>query len=193
MNIKPLLIAFGLLSISIVGSQAEDNGYLLIDDFTQESSKLGTSWEGFTDQVMGGVSEMSVTRIPTAERSYIRMSGEVSLERNGGFIQLRLKLAEGKPFNGSSYSGVRLTVRGKGSSYYLFLRTAANILPWKFYKAKIPVSPEWQTIDIPWENFKGGDYGRIVKLNLKALKSIALTAYGEAFNAEIEMSEIGFY
>jgi hypothetical protein len=121
------------------------------------------------------------------------MSGAVSLDRNGGFIQIRLKLAKGKPFDVSSYSGVRLKVRGKGSSYYLFLRTTSNILPWKFYKAKVPVAREWQTVDIPWEAFKGGDYGGISKLNLRKVKSIALTAYGEEFNAEIEMSEIGLY
>jgi hypothetical protein len=34
----------------------------LIDDFSGELSRLGTAWEGFTDQVMGGDSRLRTPR-----------------------------------------------------------------------------------------------------------------------------------
>ena len=168
--------------------------YLLIDDFTRESSALGTEWEGFTDRVMGGVSEMRIGRIPGPDGPFIRMTGSVSLENNGGFVQIRLELAErGGVFDGSEYRGIRVRVRGKGDGYYIFLRTANTLLPWKFYKAPVPVSEEWAEVDIPWTGFESGDYGRSRVFSSSKLKSVALVAYGKAFEAEIDLAEIGFY
>ncbi|MBI9102481.1 MAG: CIA30 family protein [Spirochaetales bacterium] len=170
------------------------NKFRLLDDFSQETSSLGTPWEGFTDQVMGGVSEISVLRVKNPDGNYIRMSGNVSLENNGGFIQVRLKLAEGlSVFDGSEYDGIRIRVRGEGNSYFLFLRTNTTLLPWQFYKAKIPVSEVWRTVDIPWDQFTKGDYGTFSKLRSNRVKSIALVAYGENFQAMVELTEIGLY
>ena len=172
----------------------EMKSYLLLDDFTGEKSTLNTDWEGFTDQVMGGISEISVVRIPDADGNFIRMIGKVSLENNGGFIQVRLKLAHGAAtFDASSYSGIRLVVRGVGTGYYIFLRTSRTILPWKYYAAPVPTVSEWRTADIPWDAFKPGDYGRMGELKVNRLKSIALVAYGEEFDARIDLKEIGLY
>ena len=187
------IFAAGLICILSNNVAAESGDYLLIDDFSSSKSRLGTSWEGFSDQVMGGRSEISVSLVPKAEEPYIRMTGDVSLERNGGFIQTRLKLTEQGSFDASDYSGIRLKARGRDKGYYIFLRTASTILPWKFYKAQFDVSQDWQYIDIPWAAFENGDYGRLKKLNIDKLKSLALTAYAREFSAELEVSEIGLY
>lgn len=44
------------------GSAAAGSQLSLIDDFSGDDSSLGTRWEGFTDRVMGGVSQLE-TRI----------------------------------------------------------------------------------------------------------------------------------
>lgn len=174
-------------------NSAKDS-FFLIDDFSGDTSQVGTAWEGFTDQVMGGISEQRIVRIREGNENYIRMTGDVSLENNGGFIQIRLKLAAPfRVFDASDYKGIRLRVRGAGDGYYIFLRTSATVLPWKFFKSKIPMSIDWQTVFLPWESFGGGDYGSIGKFNEKKIKSLALVAYGEAFKAEVDMTEIGFY
>ena len=172
---------------------ADGSDYMLIDDFSGDISNLGTSWEGFTDQVMGGISEMAVTRIVGDSEPYIRMTGNVSLERNGGFIQIRLKFKESGGFDASGYSGIRLKVRGKEKGYYLFLRTTYNILPWKFYKSEFTVSDAWRYVDLPFSSFSGGDYGGIARLDIRRLKSMSITAYGREFQAELEISEAGLY
>lgn len=194
MNMRSSL---GLLIIALAspsGFSEEKNGYLLLDDFSGERSVLNTEWEGFTDRVMGGVSEMSVTRVPDRAHPFIRMQGTVSLENNGGFVQIRLKLASSlSTFDASGYQGIRLSVRGEGESYYIFLRTANTLLPWKYYAASVSVSEDWQALEIPWSAFKGGDYGRVGRLRTDRLKSVALVAYGKAFDARIDMREIGLY
>lgn len=168
--------------------------YLLVDNFSQETSSFGTSWEGFTDQVMGGVSEMNVVRIPGPEGVFVRMTGDVSVENNGGFVQTRLKLRSGGGvFDGSTYKGIRVRVRGKGDGYYVFLRTSNTILPWKFFKARIPVSENWSEAEIPWSAFESGDYGRTKRFSARNLKSIAIVAYGKTFTAEMDIDEIGLY
>ena len=191
------LVLVSASCLSVDGSDVEGAAmaeYLLIDDFTGETSKLGTEWKGFTDQVMGGISEISVVRIPDSEGPFIRMQGSVSLENNGGFIQISLKLEKpGLYFDGTSYRGVRVKVRGEGSGYYIFIRNSSTLFPWKYYAAPVPVTEEWQTVDIPWEAFEPGDYGRMGEFKVKRLRSVALVAYGKEFNANVDLKEIGFY
>lgn len=197
MKTNQLLLPF-LFAWSIFGVSAQaigpGGGYLLLDDFMEEIAKTGTAWEGFTDQVMGGRSEMSILRIPDPAGPYLRMQGDVSLERNGGFIQVRLMLSEEEKYvDASSYQGIRLTVRGEGTGYYVFLRTRGTRVPWKFYKAPVPVAEEWNTVDIPWSAFGSGDYGRMGPLDVTAIKSLALSAYGAEFTARLDVKELGLY
>lgn len=168
--------------------------YMLLDDFSSERSALNNLWEGFTDRVMGGVSDLSVEKVSDDQGHYIRMTGKVSLENNGGFIQIRQKLTNSlNVFDGSHYQGVRLKARGIGSHYYIFLRTTSTLLPWQYYSAEIDVNDTWNVVDIPWTAFKKGDYGNWGLLKANKLKSIAIVAYGDNFDAQIDVMEIGFY
>jgi len=66
----------------------------IIDDLSRELplSTVGTRWQLFTDQVMGGVSNGSMMREMVAGRPAIRMRGDVSLENKGGFVQIAIDL-----------------------------------------------------------------------------------------------------
>ena len=122
------------------------------------------------------------------------MQGKVSVENNGGFIQVRLDLPGSfSPFDGSGYKGIRLKARGAGTGYYIFARTTNTIFPWQYYSAPLEVSDEWQTVDIPWSTFKPGDYGVPLQFRERKLKSLALVAYGKEFYAMIDLAEIGLY
>lgn len=67
----------------------------MIDALDQEPPRatIGTRWELIADRVMGGVSSGEMTREPVAGRPELRMRGAVSLENNGGFVQVALDLA----------------------------------------------------------------------------------------------------
>jgi hypothetical protein len=177
---------------SMEAVRAED--YAKLDDFSGGGSARGTAWEGFSDRVMGGVSELSSQVVTDGALRFLRMSGRVSTRNNGGFIQVRLLVgSDFSPFDGARYSGVRLVVRGKGDGYYLHIRTAGMMLPWKYYSAPIGVSADWTTVDIPWSAFETGDFGNIGRMSPGRLKSIAVVAAKKDFDALIELREIGFY
>lgn len=189
----PLFFLFWGCVMTVYGA-GTSREYMLLDNFQSETALTGTAWEGFTDQVMGGVSELSVNRVSGADGAYLRMRGRASTENRGGFIQVRLKFNPGRRlFDAGGYRGIRLEVRGEDEGYYVFLRTSATLLPWKFYKASFSVSPEWRVVEIPWDAFGPGDYGFLRPLNVSRLKSLALVAYGRDFQANLEVREVGLY
>ncbi len=132
--IASLLIAAFVSSAELMAQTESQVPEMLIDDFSSDISALGTHWEGITDRVMGGRSEMRVAFSRVDGYSYLSMTGNVSLANNGGFIQARLLLkATGRAsFDASRYSGIRLTARGKGDDYYIFFELPATSCPGPF-------------------------------------------------------------
>ena len=64
---------------------------------------------------MDGVSKGSLVRAAVAGRPAIRMLGDVSLENNGGFIQIALDLSlDGGVVDDSAWDGIELDVFGNG-------------------------------------------------------------------------------
>ncbi|MEM7054348.1 MAG: CIA30 family protein [Pseudomonadota bacterium] len=164
---------------------------LLLDDFSNAdgNATLGTHWQGFTDRVMGGRSDLSASYVETDRGMALRITGSVRLENNGGFIQVRLPLdATGQYLDISDYSAVELTVRGQPGAYYVHLRTQDNRRPWHYYSARLAVGPEWQTVRLPWSKFEA--QGERDVLDLSRARSIAVVAYGERFEADIEVADI---
>lgn len=163
----------------------------LIDDFSRTDgvSMLGTRWEGFTDSVMGGLSEMEVGFRDGAEGRFLNMRGQVRLENRGGFIQARLPLHEGGgTFDARQWRGIAIRARGRPGAYYIHLRTSQNWMPWQYYRAPVAVSEEWQEQFIPFDAFEGRSTRR--GMDPGALKSLAIVAYGEAFDADIDVARI---
>lgn len=169
---------------------------LLLDDFSNPDGRslIGTSWQGFTDQVMGGRSIMQVSRVPNESRTgwMLRMQGDVSLANNGGFIQVRLPLSDqGNAFDGSRYQGVVLMVRGLVGKYAIHLRTPANHAPWSYYGAVLPVTETWARVEVPFSQFKGTLMTS--RFNPAKLLTIAIFAGGAEFHADVSVSWLGFY
>jgi len=164
---------------------------LLLDDFSRSEgrSAIGTRWQGFTDRVMGGLSDMQAGTVETEQGTALRMSGSVRLENNGGFIQVRLPLSEtGGTLDASRYDSVEVTARGRPGAYYLHLRTPDSSRPWQYYRAPLEVSGEWSRITIDFDDFEGKSISG--RPDFSRLRSIAVVAYGEAFDAEIEVARL---
>lgn len=167
---------------------------LLLDDFSDTAgvSAVGTRWEGFTDQVMGGVSQMQAGVEPTDAGAALHMSGRVSLENNGGFIQTRLRLAESGTFDAGDYTGIALVVRGTGDHYYLHLRTPRTMFPWAHFAAPLPVAGEWRRVEVPFSSFEA-KYMMGGRLDRSRLRSVAVVAGQAAFDADIYVRSVGLY
>ncbi|MEN1727933.1 MAG: CIA30 family protein [Pseudomonadota bacterium] len=192
-----LLAGAVLALITALSVQAQETGdemndpRLLLDDFESADgvSALGTSWQGFTDRVMGGLSNMQSGYRAVDGETVLYMSGEVRLENNGGFVQVRLPLAQRGSFDASDWDAIRLTVRAAPGPYYIHLRTRDSRRPWAYYRAPISVSEDWQTVDVPFDTFQRESLW--APLDLESLVSLGIVAYGERFDASLEVAELG--
>lgn len=187
-----LLILAGLASKVLQAN--EETADMLFDDFTSDRliTKVGTQWRGVSDQVMGGVSQAVVTHRNEAGRTFLRLSGDVRLDNNGGFIQAAANLAPSdNTFDASGFTGIRLEVRGNDEQYSLHLRTPDNTRPWQSYRAHFTAGPEWQIIELPFADFK--PYRIDAPLDTNNLRRIGLVAIGRAFTADMSVSKVSFY
>jgi hypothetical protein len=184
---RPLLLALFLT----MSNAAADPG--LIDNFSHETavSALGTRWRVVTDQVMGGVSVATMTRRDIDGRSALCLEGSVSLENNGGFVQMTLDLSPNGLLDASRLDGIRLVVLGNGAEYGLHLKTAATNLPWQSYRAAFTTAPQWREVRIPFATFK--PHRLVPSLDTARLKRLGLVAIGQAMQAQLCVAEIGFY
>ena len=175
-------------------AMARSDDVLLIDDFARDDliSTLGTPWRGFSDQVMGGVSQETIALTEINGRCCIRLTGDVRLENNGGFIQMALDLApEGQTLNASDYRGVFLVARGNGETYGVHLRTPECVRPWQSYRTSFVAGPEWQKIRLPFDGFE--PYRLTAPLNVRHLRRLGLVAIGRAFHADLAVGSVALY
>jgi hypothetical protein len=190
-----------MLGIGLIGATTLSNaelsaqsGAMLIDDFKDEGlvSRLGTRWRNVSDQVMGGVSEASISRDVLDGYTCLRLTGDVRLENDGGFIQAALDLARsGDTLDASGFAGVRIVVRGNGEKYSVHLRTPDNVRPWQSYRAHFTAERVWSTVDLPFETFV--PYRLEAPLDRARLRRIGLVAIGRAFSADLAVATLAFY
>lgn len=164
---------------------------MLIDDFASRDGQaaIGSQWRGFTDRVMGGRSDMQIGYREHGDAAVLHLRGQVRLDNNGGFIQARLPLRpDGGDFDASGYGGIAVRVRGAPGPYYLHLRSRHTWRPWQYYRARIEVGPDWHDQVVPLTAFEPQAIRRA--LDLTALRTLGIVAYGEAFEADIEVARI---
>ena len=153
-------------------------------------SALGTPWEAITDRVMGGVSRGHVARECLDGRPCLRLTGDVRLENNGGFVQAALDLDPGgDPVDLTGFAGIRLEVRGNEESYSLHLRTADVRRPWQSYRAHFVAGADWEVVVLPFADFVAHRID--AALDLSRVRRLGLVAIGRAFAADLAVARIG--
>lgn len=183
----------GLIDTPAVSKTIQKAGPI-IDDLSNDAplASIGTSWQLFTDQVMGGVSSGSMTREVVADRLAIRMRGDVRLENNGGFIQMSLDLMPGSgTLDASVWSGIELDFYGEDGEYGVHLRTSDLARPWQSYRQTIRALPKWQTIQLPFGGFN--PHRTDAPLDLRRLRRLGLAAIGRAFSADLAIGGLRFF
>jgi len=184
------------LAVSALAKEKSENREkkgddLLLDDFGDSSPDAAPmrQWKFIADTVMGGKSTGAMEMVSHDEKKCLHMTGDVSLENNGGFIQCRTDLRQKrKLFDASEYGAVSLKVKGNGEKYAVHLRTSSTWLPWQYYEATFETNNKWQTIILPFTDFKPHSLKKALKKN--KIKSIAIVAIGEAMKAEIYIDEV---
>lgn len=166
----------------------------IIDDLRLDPpmAVTGNGWTLISDRVMGGVSAGRMSREIVAGRDAIRMTGNVSLDNNGGFLQVALDLGDtGGEVDARRWDGIRLEVFGNGEVYNFHLRTSDLRRPWESYRQSFRAPPEWMTVSLPFVSFAPHRTER--PLNLARLRRIGIVAIGRAFEADIAIADIRFY
>ena len=143
-----------------------------------------------TDQVMGGVSTGRISFEEIEGRRCLCLDGDVSLDNNGGFIQVRQLLPSALP---EGAEGIALRVRGNGQTYFVHLRTSGTRLPWQYYQASFNAGADWTEVRLPFTAFEPS--GRLLRSVPKpgSVKSIGLVAYGRDHAADVSLAEVRFY
>jgi Complex I intermediate-associated protein 30 (CIA30) len=165
----------------------------IIDDLSRDPplSAIGTRWQLFTDRVMGGVSNGTMLREMVAGRSAIRIRGDVSLENNGGFVQIALDLAaDGKAIDASSWRGIELDVFGNDEEYNIHLRTGDLTQPWQSYRQTFRADPQWRTARFRFQDFT--PYRTDAALDTRKLRRIGLVAIGRSFSADLSIGGLRY-
>lgn len=173
-----------MLNITALGAQAETTPQLLIEDFAEGADRR---WAYVQDGVMGGVSSGQLSFETDGDTPLARLTGTVSTDNNGGFIQFRANLNGTMPQNSS---GLRLRVKGNGESYYIFLRTLDMRRPWHSYRASFDTTEAWQNVDMLWDQFKSERGYMPPNLDPTKITGIGIVAYGRDFTADLSVAEL---
>ena len=140
---------------------------------------------------MGGLSLGDFETVNEKEGMFYKLTGRVSTENNGGFIQFRSKVK----FEDNDYKGIEIEYRNNGGNenYYVHITTSLTVLPWQYYEAKLPSNREWTSLKIPLLNFQKSHFYQPKKFSPKNIKTIGFVAIGGDFNAELDIKNIILY
>jgi hypothetical protein len=148
-------------------------------------------WRCFTDAVMGGASVGTLADAEIAGRSCLHLTGMVSLDNNGGFIQASVDLSESGCFDASAYQGVEIDIYGNGETYNLHLRTLDTHLVWQSYRASFQTQARWQRVRLAFSDFT--PHRITTPLNKSRLRRVGVVAIGRVMQADIAIANLGFY
>jgi hypothetical protein len=154
-------------------------------------ASIGTDWRVVADTVMGGVSSGRLVPTEVAGRPCLQLSGEVSLENNGGFVQASLDLSPAGTLDVRDFHGIELDVYGNGERYNLHLRTLDTRIVWQSYRASFMAEPRWQTVRLPFSEFR--PYRIDQPLDLQNLRRLGVVAIGRAMQADLWIARIVLY
>ena len=181
-----LLIGIYFIAISAICMEYGYAGnFSVTDDFTQQPEDR---WRFVSDQVMGGVSFGQLQFKFVDGVMVAHMTGNVSTENNGGFIQFRRAI--NAPSNAN---GLALQVRGNNQKYFVHFRTRGTLLPWQYYQAEFLASDEWTEVKISFDKFVGSSRWLTTEIQSSSITSIGVVAFGRPHQADIQVKTINFY
>lgn len=149
----------------------------------------GATWRCICDSVMGGVSTARLTRTVLDGVSALHLTGAVSLDNNGGFVQMSLDLAApGAVLDASGFTGVSLCVRGNAERYSIHLRSPDMTRVWQSWRAEFRAPAEWTQLDIPFSSFY--PHRTDLPVNPARFSRVGLVAIGREMRADLALARL---
>jgi hypothetical protein len=192
-NLDPMLNSWA--SSEVAGSNTPENpqvSKLMLSSFNNGYMHPGAGWRGFSDRVMGGISNAELNSARVDGKNCIQLTGNVTRESNGGFIQMAMYFGnEYDELDASAYKGIELLVCGNNEAYNLHIRTADCGWYDESYRMTFHAEPSWHRIRIPWEAFAANKVA--TPLNSSHLQRIAILGLMREFEADVALAEISLY
>lgn len=156
--------------------------------FTNQSNAK-QNWQMVSDQVMGGLSQGQMYLTEDG----VNVQGQVSLENNGGFLQVQWLIDESlSSADLKNYEGIFIEwCAPKTEDLELLLKSSQLWMPWQSYRCKATITTDWQTLFIPFEAFE--PYRTQTRLNPKRINKFAVLAGGKEMMVEFNIRQFGLY
>lgn len=140
-----------------------------------------------TDRVMGGVSRASLAVERVEGRLAWHLSGTVSLDNNGGFVQMSTDVPDA-PADWRAWRALRFTLYGDGGDWFVSLRTPQVRAPWQSWRAPLPAAKGWHTVDVPFDAFE--PHRMSASLDWRRVSRMGLIAVGEARTVDLAVASV---
>ena len=183
---------FLVFAIVLFSSNKTISSKLILDNLENPGETTQSQyWSFFTDGVMGGLSQGKAIITSDNGIPCYKMTGDVTTENNGGFIQIRTNLRPS--IEAKKYEGIYLKVKGNNQKYSVHVRTPLSIAPWQYYSYSFYLEKKWIEIKAPFNKFKRSNQYQPKNLSEQKIKTLGLVAGFNNFYADICLAEIGFY
>jgi transforming growth factor-beta-induced protein len=163
---RPRLV---LATLALLGASLTSAAQSIANDLLGATS----SWRTVVDGVMGGLSTGDIAR---SAGGNLLFTGNLRLENNGGFSQIRSGVAGDL----SGAEGVEIRVRGDGRTYKFDVRCGNFRMRAGAYQKDFETSlGRWTTVRLPFDQFRAYSFGRLVSgapaIDASQIESIGVT------------------
>ncbi|WP_367305300.1 CIA30 family protein [Loktanella salsilacus] len=176
---------------SLAAKGGVDPGATALDHAEHKESAmiLNLNWEYVADTVMGGVSRGKITAAVVKGRDAVQLTGQVSLENDGGFIQMAADLPP--EVQALGFTGLEVDATGNGEAYDIRLRTTDLTRPWQSYRTAFTPGPDWGSYRLPFAAFEA--HRTDAPFNPANLRRLGIVAIGHAFAADVSVAAVRLY
>jgi hypothetical protein len=141
------------------------------------------AWQGVTDQVMGGVSNLTTRHAD----GVFYMSGNVSTDNNGGFVRLSNRIN----INSNDFKGIKFKAKGNNETYEIHVTLKGlKIPPWSYFSQAFDVNDYWQEYEIFFKDLKRSSGFSAAPMKAKNIRDLSIAGFGRDFKVDLAIKEI---
>ena len=141
------------------------------------------AWQGVTDQVMGGLSNLAIRH----SDGVFYMSGNVSTDNNGGFVRLSNRIN----INSNDFKGIKFKAKGNNETYEIHVTLKGlKIPPWSYFSQAFDVNDDWQEYEIFFKDEKRSSGFSAAPMKAKNIRDLSIAGYGRDFKVDLAIKEI---
>ena len=141
------------------------------------------AWQGVTDQVMGGVSNLAIRHTD----GVFYMSGNVSTDNNGGFVRLSNRIN----INSNDFKGIKFKAKGNNETYEIHVTLKGlKIPPWSYFSQGFDVNDDWQEYEILFKDLKRSSGFSAAPMKAKNIRDLSIAGFGRDFKVDLAIKEI---